>query len=54
MLFYIRLNLDQESARFEVFEKRPLAQIRQELTKTGKYNKQFIDSVVKGLKQSSI
>lgn len=50
----LREKLNQESAQFEVFDKRSLSQIRRELTKTGKYNKQFIESVVKGFKQSSV
>lgn len=38
---------------FEPFQPRPLTEIQKDLEKTGKYNKQFISSVVKGLSQSS-
>ena len=37
----------------EPFVPRPLEEIRQGLSKTGKYNKKFIDSVAKGLETSS-
>lgn len=39
--------------RFSAFELRPLSQIKKDLALTGKYNQQFIDSVVSGLKKSS-
>jgi len=38
---------------FETFQSKPLEEIKYELTKTGKYNQEFIESVVKGLKKSS-
>ena len=38
---------------FEEFERRPLDEIKYELSKTGKYNQEFIESVVNGLKNSS-
>lgn len=38
----------------EPFKKQPLEEIRLELAKTGKYSEQFINSVVKGLAQSSL
>lgn len=50
----LREKLVQETADFEVFEKRPLSEVRKELQKTGKYNKEFIDSVVSGLQHSSL
>lgn len=50
----LREKLEQEASEFEVFEKRPLSQIRRELVRTGRYNKQFINSVLKGLKRSSV
>jgi len=39
---------------FEKFKKIPLKQIRAGLEKTGKYNKKFIDSVMKGFAESSL
>ncbi len=39
--------------KFEVFKPRPLEEIKTGLAATGKYNQKFINSVVKGLKQSS-
>jgi len=38
---------------FEPFRPRPLAEIRKDLEKTGKYNKKFISSVMEGLSGSS-
>lgn len=38
---------------FEVFTPRPLDEIRSGMEKTGKYNKKFINSVIKGLSESS-
>lgn len=45
--------MSEEGLKFEVFEKRPLDEIRQDFEKTGLYNKKFIDSVMRGLSQSS-
>ena len=42
-----------EELKFEVFEPRPIDEIRFELAKTGKYNQNFIESVTKGLSKSS-
>ncbi len=39
---------------FEEFQPKPLDEIRTEFQKTGKYNKKFIDSLIKGLAESSI
>lgn len=39
---------------FETFHKRPLEEIKFELAKTGKYDKKFINSLVKGLSKSSL
>ncbi len=39
---------------FETFTPRPLEEIRSGMEKTGKYNKKFIDSVIKGLSESSL
>lgn len=50
----LREKLEEEAAAFEVFEKLPLAEVRKEFEKTGRYNKQFIESVITGLKQSSV
>lgn len=45
-----------EEKRFELeeFKPVPLEQLRAELEQTGKYNKKFIDSVIKGFEKSSI
>lgn len=40
--------------KLETFNPIPLKEIKSELKKTGKYNDQFINSVVKGLSQSSV
>ena len=42
-----------EELKFEPFMPRPLDEIRSDFEKTGKYNKKFIDSVIKGLSKSS-
>lgn len=39
---------------FEEFEPKPLAEIRAEFEKTGKYSEEFIDSLIKGLASSSV
>lgn len=39
---------------FVPFTPRPLDEIRQGMEKTGKYNKKFINSVIKGLSESSM
>lgn len=39
--------------KFETFSPRPISEIKLELAKTGKYSEEFINSVVKGLSQSS-
>lgn len=36
------------------FEKKPLEQIKAEFEKTGKYNKKFVNSVIRGLAESSV
>lgn len=38
---------------FEPFISRPLEEIEEELRKTGKYNEQFIKSVINGLRDNS-
>ena len=43
----------EEKLEFGVFEPKPIEQIRFELAQTGKYNQEFIESVVSGLKKSS-
>ena len=40
-------------AVFETFEPRPLNEIKLELAKTGKYSQESIESLTKGLAQSS-
>lgn len=37
-----------------VYKKKPLVKVRREMEATGKYNKKFIDSVIRGLARSSI
>jgi len=39
---------------FQEFKPQPLSQIRDTFEKTGKYNKKFIDSVIRGLSESSV
>lgn len=39
---------------FVPFTPRPLEEIKQGMEKTGKYNKKFINSVIKGLSESSM
>ncbi len=43
----------KEEFRLEPFVPKPLEEIRADFEKTGKYNKKFIDSVIKGLSRSS-
>jgi len=38
----------------ETFTPKPISEIRLELAQTGKYSQEFIESVIKGLSQSSI
>ena len=38
----------------ESYQKKPLSEVKFELAKTGKYNQKFIESVVTGLKKSSL
>jgi Arc/MetJ-type ribon-helix-helix transcriptional regulator len=38
----------------DIFVKRPLNEIKSDLIKTGKYNQKFINSVINGLKKSSV
>ncbi len=39
--------------QFAPFNSRPLSEIKQNLSATGKYNQKFIDSLIEGLKKSS-
>lgn len=52
----LRKHLPEAKAelKFLPFQKKPLEKIRADFEKTGKYNKKFIDSLIKGLSQSSI
>lgn len=43
-----------KDSEFELFERRPVEEIRLELAKTGKYSQEFIERVIKGLSKSSI
>ncbi len=38
---------------FQSFQPKPLKQVRSAFEKTGRYNKQFIDSLIQGLSKSS-
>lgn len=44
---------EKEELVFEEFKPKPLNEIRAAFERTGKYNKKFIDSLLKGLSQSS-
>ena len=44
----------ESELKFEEFIPRPLEEVKKEFEKTGKYNKKFINSLVRGLKESSI
>lgn len=37
-----------------IYKKKPLDKVRREMEASGKYNKKFIDSVVRGLARSSV
>lgn len=50
----IRRYFGSEELAFEEFVPRPLDEIRKEFEKTGKYSKKFIDSLMVGLKESSL
>jgi len=55
----LRKHLENKSeARFPlpimVYKKQPLEKVRQDMEASGKYNKKFVDSVVRGLARSSI
>ncbi len=39
---------------FHQFKTRPLSEIKAEFERTGKYSKRFIDSLIKGLSESSV
>lgn len=47
----LRQNLFHE-VQFETYTKKPVAEVKEALEKTGKYNQKFILSVVNGLKKS--
>lgn len=44
---------DREETVFDEFKPVPLKKLRKDFEKTGKYNKKFINSLIKGLKTSS-
>ncbi len=44
----------ESELKFEEFIPRPLEEIRKEFERTGKYNKKFINSLITGLKESSL
>lgn len=43
-----------EKPKFEVFDRKPISEVKLELAKTGRYSEEFIESVVKGLSKSSL
>ncbi|KKR73115.1 MAG: hypothetical protein UU16_C0030G0003 [Candidatus Woesebacteria bacterium GW2011_GWA2_40_7] len=43
-----------DEAKFEVFDKTPLAEVKLQLAQSGKYTQEFIESVTKGLSKSSL
>ncbi|MBI2029679.1 ribbon-helix-helix protein, CopG family [Candidatus Gottesmanbacteria bacterium] len=45
---------DTEEIEFREFTPKPLEEIRRDFEKSGKYNKKFIDSLIRGLSNSSI
>ena len=50
----LRRYFGSKELMFEEFIPRPLNEIREAFEKTGKYNKKFIDSLIRGLKESSV
>lgn len=49
----LRKYFTQEELKLEPFVPRPLEEIEERLSQTGKYNQKFIKSVIQGLKDSS-
>lgn len=49
----LRQYFAKEKLEFELFEPRPLDEIKLELAKTGRYSQEFIESIAKGLAKSS-
>ncbi len=49
----IRKYFSGNESEFEIFEPKPIKQIKLDLAKTGKYNQEFIDNVTEGLAKSS-
>ena len=49
----VRNHFVQDRPLLEPYQTRPLAEVKSDLEKTGKYNKKFINSVIKGLKDST-
>lgn len=50
----IRRYFGSRELTFEEFIPRPLDEIKDAFEKTGKYNKKFINSLIRGLKESSL
>jgi Arc/MetJ-type ribon-helix-helix transcriptional regulator len=44
----------EKELEFKQFQPKPLEKIKADLEKTGKYNKKFINSLMKGLSESSL
>jgi Arc/MetJ-type ribon-helix-helix transcriptional regulator len=49
----LRKYFADEELKFEEFDSRPIEEIKLELAKTGKYNQEFIESIINGLVKSS-
>ncbi len=47
-------DIDRKEFSFDEFVPIPLSQLRKDMEQTGKYNKKFIDSVIRGFKESSL
>jgi len=45
---------DQREFTFEEFTPIPLSQLQRDMEQTGNYNKKFIDSVIRGFRESSL
>lgn len=45
---------ERSELQFDEFAPIPLAQLRKDMKQTGKYNKKFIDSVIRGFQESSL
>lgn len=51
---YFTVRDQADELMFQEFQLKPLDEIRTSFEKTGKYNKKFIDSLIRGLSESSL